>query len=57
VNQPVEHDEGDLEQYAGRIIPDPWLDPGQDDWPMNVEEVDDGLGSGSVSGRSEGPTQ
>jgi hypothetical protein len=33
----------DLEQYAGEVIPDPWLDPEQTDWPMN-EEVADGDG-------------
>lgn len=43
--QPVPPRE-DLEQYAGEVIPDPWSDPEQTDWPMNEEVADgDGLGT------------
>jgi hypothetical protein len=46
----IEHDPGDLEQYAGEEIPDPWSDPEQADWP-NEEEVDDEHGMGDDTER------
>lgn len=57
MNQPPEHDEGDLEQYAGEVIVDPWLDPEKKNWPMNEEVDDDGLGSGGTSERSAGSAE
>lgn len=30
--------EDDLEKYAGEVIPDPWLDDSQTDWP-NAEPI------------------
>ena len=45
----------DHEKYAGKVIPDPWDDESQTDWPQNpvnmLEEVNDGSGSGT-DGRS-----
>lgn len=35
VQQMQPEDPGDLEQYAGVVIPDPWKDPRQTDWPQN----------------------
>lgn len=40
----------DHEKFAGPIIPDPWDDPEQTDWPMNPEVKNDGSGVGSDAG-------
>lgn len=47
------HDPGDLEQYAGEEIPDPWDDEAQTDWP-NEEVTTDGniLGDDQERGQS-----
>lgn len=39
----------DHEKYAGEVIPDPWEDPKQTDWPMNPE-VKDGDNVGGNEG-------
>lgn len=33
-------DEGDLEQFAGDPIPDPWDDKTQEDWPNQPPLLD-----------------
>lgn len=37
----VHAEDDDLESYAGEVIPDPWDDPSQEDWPSNHQ--DDGV--------------
>lgn len=31
----------DAEALMGEVIPDPWADPAQQDWPDNEDETDD----------------
>jgi hypothetical protein len=46
----------DHEKYAGAVIPDPWDDPEQDDWPMNPEGGDeDGVDSDTAPASVQGP--
>lgn len=43
----------DHEKYAGPVIPDPWDDDEQTDWPnRKLEEV---VGDGNTVGSDEGP--
>lgn len=42
----------DHERYANGVIPDPWSDPEQTDWPMNPEG---GSNGSSKLGRSAKP--
>jgi hypothetical protein len=41
----------------GPVIPDPWEDPAQEDWPMHPEGGTDGLGTDSNAGESPEPAQ
>jgi hypothetical protein len=40
----------DHEKYAGPVIPDPWDDDNQTDWPNQRKEVTDGDSVGSDEG-------
>jgi hypothetical protein len=43
----------DHEQHAGMIIPDPWDDPEQTDWPMATAEEVAGNGLGTDQGNDD----
>lgn len=36
VQEPLCEDEGNLEDFAGDEIPDPWDDENQTDWPNEI---------------------